>query len=83
MCFTLGPLRSVTAKTMIQSACGPLVIQFFAPLRTKPPCVFSPPVTIVCASDPLIGSVSPKHPSLSPLATGSRTRFFCSSVPNL
>ena len=37
VCLTFGPLRSVTAKTRIQSAWGPLVIQFFAPLRTQPP----------------------------------------------
>ena len=36
VCLTFGPLRSVTAKTMMKSACGPLVIQFFAPLSTQP-----------------------------------------------
>ncbi len=39
MCLTFGPLRSVTAKTRMKSAWGPLVIQFFAPLSTQPPLV--------------------------------------------
>jgi hypothetical protein len=80
---TFAPLRSVTAKTMMKSACGPFVIQFFAPLRTHPSDVFSPDVTIVCASEPLIGSVRPKHPSVLPAAVGARISFFCASVPNL
>ncbi len=83
MCLIFGPLRSVTAKTRIQSACGPLVIQFLAPLIRQPPATFSAPVAMVCASEPLMGSVRPKHPSFCPLATGVSTRFFWSGVPNL
>ncbi len=84
VCFTFEPDRSVTAKTMMKSAWGPFVIQFFAPLRIQPPSgFFSPEVTIVCASDPLMGSVSPKQPSFFPDAQGVRISFFCSSVPNL
>ena len=74
VCFTFGPLRSVTAKTKMKSACGPFVIQFLAPLRTQESPLLSPFVTIVCASEPLIGSVSPKQPSFSP-RRGSKSPF--------
>ena len=39
--------------------------------------VFSAMVTIVCASEPLIGSVRPKQPSFLPEAHGARISFFC------
>ena len=40
-------------------------------------------VFCAAASEPASGSVSPKQPSFSPLAKGTRKSFFCSSVPNL
>ena len=66
----------------MKSAIVPFVIQFFAPSMTQPSAVRSAVVTMVWASEPLIGSVSPKHPSFWPDAHGARTSRFCSAVPN-
>ncbi len=74
----------VTAKTMTCSASGPAVMKFFDPLSTKEPSpCLSATVSMVRASEPLVGSVRPKQPSILPAAVGARiSRCWC-SVPNL
>ena len=47
------------------------------------PALTIPFVAIVCASEPLIGSVRPKQPSFLPEAQAVSTSFFWASVPNL
>ena len=76
-------LESVMHIRIPTSAWGPLVIQFLTPLITKP----SPSaIALVCcaaASEPALGSLSMKQPSLSPRAKGRSHWSFCSSLANL
>jgi hypothetical protein len=74
--------RSVDANTSMTSAAGPFVIQFFEPSMTQCWPSFTATVSIVEASEPLDGSVSPKQPSFFPDASGERYSLFCASLPN-
>src|SRR5207237_769562 len=60
VCFGLSGCGSVTAKTITCSASGPTVMKFFDPLTIQLPSLcFSPTVSIVRASDPLVVPVRP------------------------
>ena len=69
------------AQTMKTSAIGELEIQVFSPLIRYPLSIFSAVVVMLAGSDPASGSVSPKQPIHSPLASFGRYRRFCSSSP--
>src|ERR671939_164253 len=47
----------------------------------QPPSVFSARVLRLAASEPVSGSVKPKHPRLSPEHSRGSQACFCSSVP--
>ena len=74
-------LLSVTAKTMMMPALGPLVIKVLSPFIMY---LFPFRTAVVCMaprSEPALGSVPAKAPIFSPLARMGRYFFFCSSVP--
>ena len=60
---------------------GEFVIQLLDPVSRQPPSAGTARVFMPPGSDPWSGSVSPKQPTHSPVA--SRGRYFsrCSSVP--
>jgi hypothetical protein len=66
---------------MARSAIGALEIHILAPLSLKPPATFSARVTIEPGSEPKSGSVRPKQPISSAVASLGRYFFFCASVP--
>ncbi len=70
------------AQTTKTSAIGEFVIHVLAPSSTQPPGTRRARVLIAPGSDPASGSVSPKQPTSSPVA--SRGRYFCrcASLPN-
>ena len=72
---------SVFAQTTKTSAMGELVIHILLPVSRQPPSTVRARVCIDPGSEPWSGSVSPKQPTHSPLA--SRGRYFsrCASVP--
>ena len=72
---------SVLAQTTATSAMGLLVIHVFAPVRRYPPGAFAARVIIEPGSEPWFGSVKPKQPTHSPLASFGRYFFRCSAVP--
>ena len=74
-------LPSSLAQTTATSAIGALVIQVLAPLRRKPPATFSARVAIEPGSEPWSGSVRPKQPMNSPLASFGRYLRRCASLP--
>jgi hypothetical protein len=66
----------VVAKTSMKSAWGPFVIQFLLPSMThSSPCRVAT-VCMLLASEPLLGSVSPKQPSAAPEASLVSTSRF-------
>mmetsp|Transcript_76534 Transcript_76534/g.150003 ORF Transcript_76534/g.150003 Transcript_76534/m.150003 type:complete len:216 (+) Transcript_76534:639-1286(+) len=71
--------RSVVANTTAQSASCALVIHALVPLSVHSfdtsSCVAV--VTAAPASEPLPGSLNPKHPSFEPLAKGVKNSSFC------
>ena len=74
---------SARAQMIATSAMSPLVIHILVPSsRQAPPGVCLAVVRIAAASDPLSGSVSPKHPIVSPVAMDGSQCSFCSSDPN-
>ncbi len=73
---------SSLAQTRATSAIGALVIHILAPLRTKPPGAGLAVVRIEAGSEPPSASVSPKQPTISPLAMPGNHRRRCSSEPN-
>jgi len=77
-CFLSG---SVWAKTSARLAWLPIEIHIFAPLIFQPPSTFVARVRWLAASEPVSGSVRPKHPSHSPLQSLGRNFCFCSSLP--
>ena len=74
-------LPSSLAQTTAMSAIGELVIQVLAPVRRKPPETFSARVVIEPGSEPWSGSVRPKQPTNSPLASLGRYLRRCASLP--
>ena len=74
-------LPSSLAQTMARSAIGAFEIHILAPLSLKPFGTFSARVTIEPGSEPKSGSVRPKQPISSALASLGRYFFFCASVP--
>ena len=72
---------SVWAKISATSAKLPSEIHIFCPESTQPPSTFSARVRRLAASEPVSGSVRPKHPSASPEQRRGSQRCFCSSVP--
>src|SRR5215475_4843005 len=71
------------AHTTAMSAIGALVIHILAPVSRNPPWTFSARVTIEPGSEPWSGSVSPKQPTISPLASLGRYLRRCASDPYL
>src|SRR3954454_5345641 len=63
------------------SAIGELVIHILVPERTYPPCTFWARVRMLPGSEPESGSVSPKQPIHSPVASFGRYFLRCSSDP--
>src|ERR1051326_3258752 len=92
----LNPLRSVStinprtlsfssstfAQTTATSAIEPDVIHIFSPFSTYSLPCFSARVRMPPGFEPYPGSVSPKHPIFSPLASAGNHFCFCSSLPN-
>src|SRR5580698_2071824 len=76
------PFSSSLAHTTNTSAIGELVIHIFAPDSEKPPSTFLARVTMLPGSEPWFGSVSPKQPIHSPVASLGRYLAFCASEPN-
>jgi hypothetical protein len=73
---------SVRAHTVATSAMLPLVIHILLPVSTQSRPRRTARVRIPAGSDPKSGSVSPKQPIASPLASrGSHSRF-CSCEPH-
>ena len=70
------------AHTIKTSAKGELLIQFLAPLRLNPPSTVRARVTMLPGSEPWSGSVRPKQPMYSPVASFGKYFCFCSSLPN-
>ena len=60
----------------------PFVMNIFVPFSTQSSPSRFARVCKLAASEPLPGSVSPKHPSDSPLAIRGNQERFCSSVPH-
>ena len=69
------------AHTTAMSAIGELVIHILVPVSRNPPGTRSARVAIDPGSEPWSGSVSPKHPTISPLASFGRYCTRCASVP--
>ena len=72
---------SFLAQTTKTSAMGELEIQVLAPLRRKPPGTACARVAMLPGSEPWLGSVSPKQPMASPLASAGRYLRRCASEP--
>ncbi len=78
--FTVG---SVRARTKIQSAYWPSVVQVFWPLMTQWSPTFSARVLRPARSEPAPGSEKPWHHQSSRLAMPGRKRFFWASEPKV
>ena len=76
-----SPVFPVCAQTVATSAMEAFVIHIFVPFKTQPSDVFFAVVIIPPGFDPWSGSVSPKHPIFSPVASLGSHSCFCSSVP--
>jgi hypothetical protein len=72
---------SVWAKISASLAWLPIEIHIFEPFSTQPSSVRRARVFWLAASEPVSGSVSPKHASHSPEHSLGRYRRLCSSVP--
>src|SRR5687767_15228318 len=70
------------AHTTNTSAIGELEIHVFVPVRLYPPGTFFARVCIEPGSEPWLGSVRPKQPIHSPLASLGKYFFFVSGLPN-
>eukprot|EP01139_Manchomonas_bermudensis_P019373 Amastigsp_a676681_878.p5 type:complete len:106 gc:universal Amastigsp_a676681_878:725-408(-) len=75
---------SVLAHTTAMSATGEFVIQVLAPVieNRLPPSIALAFVSIEPGSEPWFGSVSPKQPMSSPVASFGRNFSFCAAEPN-
>ena len=69
------------AQTTNTSAIGELEIHIFAPESLKPPSTLFARVTIEPGSEPWFGSVRPKQPIHSPVASFGRYLRRCASLP--
>ncbi len=67
----MSPASSL-AQTIKTSAMGALVIHILQPDSENPPATFFARVAMEAGSDPEFGSVSPKQPIHSPLASFGR-----------
>ena len=67
---------------MKTSAIGLLLIHDLVPVSEKPPATFFARLVMPPGSDPAPGSVNPKQPIHSPVASFGRNFCFCASVPN-
>ena len=76
-----GPSPPVRAKTSATSAQVPLVMKSFWPLITQSSPSRRALEVRLPASEPMSGSVRPKQPRISALASRGRYSCFCSSVP--
>ena len=74
-------LPSSFAQTMQRSAIGAFEIHILAPLSLKPFGTFSARVTMPPGSEPKSGSVRPKQPISSALASFGRYFRRCASLP--
>src|SRR3954454_14836471 len=72
---------SVWAKISATSALLPSEIHILLPVISQPPSTFLARVFWLAASEPVSGSVNPKHPSASPEHSAGSQRCFCSSEP--
>src|SRR5208282_3011832 len=77
--FSSSSLAQITAT----SAIDPDVIHIFSPFRMYSSPDFRARVVMPAGFDPNPGSVSPKQPNFSPLASAGSQVFFCSSEPNV
>ena len=69
------------AHTTNTSAMGEFVIQDLDPVSRQPPSAGTARVFIPPGSEPWSGSVSPKQPTHSPVASRGRNFSRCASVP--
>ena len=72
---------SCLAQTTKTSAMGLLVIHILLPLSRKPPSTGRARVSMLPGSLPWLGSVRPKQPTQSPLASFGRYFWRCASLP--
>src|SRR3954447_25628277 len=72
---------SVWAKIIATLAKLPIEIHCFWPEIFQPPSILVARVERLAASEPVLGSVSPKQPSASPEQSLGSHSCFCSSVP--
>ena len=72
---------SSLAQTSAMSAIPPLLIHILVPFRTYESPSLRARVAIAATSEPPSGSVRPKQPTVSPLASPGRNRARCSSLP--
>src|SRR3954453_9438248 len=72
---------SVWAKIIATLAKFPIEIHCFWPEIFQPPSILVARVERLAASEPVLGSVSPKQPSASPEQSLGSHSCFCSSVP--
>ena len=75
----IWPLSSL-AQTTNTSAIGLLVIHILAPFMMKPPSTGLARVSMLAGSEPWLGSVRPKQPTHSPVASLGRNFCFCASL---
>ena len=78
-----SPAPSSLAQTTATSAMVPEVIHIFSPFSTKSEPSRRARVVMPPGFDPKPGSVSPKQPSFSPVASAGSQEFFCSSEPKV
>ena len=78
---TLPSASSSLAQTTNTSAIGLLVIHILAPFMMKPPSTGLARVSMLAGSEPWLGSVRPKQPTHSPVASLGKKRWRCSSLP--
>ena len=76
-----GPSSLVRAKTSATSAHVPLVMKSLRPLITQSDPSRTAREVRLPASDPVPGSVRPKHPSFVAAASWGSHSCFCSSLP--
>src|ERR1700691_523644 len=84
VCLAEGCSSSCTlAQMTATSAMEPEVIHIFSPLRMYSSPDLRAVVVMPPGLDPKPGSVRPKQPSFSPVASCGSQVFFCSSEPNV
>src|SRR5215472_7868837 len=71
------------AQMRATSAIEPEVIHIFSPFRTYSLPTFLARVRMPLGLEPKSGSVRPKQPSFSPLASAGSHLSFCSSLPKV